>query len=313
MSSGKGMLIAAPERWDEACFSVPAIRALVRSGLVGGLVCREEQEAFWKSVCDLPQFLLGEKTRVGAFAKELGDGWEASLVWEKGLPAKAFSKAGISKRLGPSCAGLGKLLTHAMEISEEPTVHRVRFYLNSASEMGIAVDRHEFFEPAEMGISPAQGSILLCPDSDFGVSYEWPLARWQELSEKLIKQSKSIAIACLGGGRSLGTQLAEKLGDQAEAIAPISFGTSLPLLASKQIVVAADGSLPHLAAHAGATCVTLFGPNDAVWKRPLGKRHQVVKRHVECSPCLSAKCLMDDRCQNELDVAAVLAGISKIS
>lgn len=90
-------------------------------------------------------FCSEKKTRVGAFAKELGDGWEASLVWEKGLPAKAFSKAGISKRLGPSCAGLGKLLTHAMEISEEPTVHRVRFYLNSASEMGIAVDRHEFF------------------------------------------------------------------------------------------------------------------------------------------------------------------------
>ena len=40
------------------------------------------------------------------------------------------------------------------------------------------------------------------------------------------------------------------------------------------------------------TDVTLFGPNDPAWKRPLGKRHAVVRRHVECAPCLAARCAM---------------------
>jgi ADP-heptose:LPS heptosyltransferase len=71
------------------------------------------------------------------------------------------------------------------------------------------------------------------------------------------------------------------------------------------LVVAADGSLPHLAAHVGSTCVTLFGPNDPAWKRPLGKRHAVVRRHVECAPCLLAKCPMDLRCQKELEAERV--------
>src|SRR5690606_5787049 len=80
---------------------------------------------------------------------------------------------------------------------------------------------------------------------------------------------------------------------------------ALPLLAAHSLVIAADGSLPHLAAHVGSTCVTLFGPNDPAWRRPLGRRHLVVKRHVECAPCLLAKCPMDLRCQNELETGRV--------
>ncbi len=56
MGDGKGMLLGMPERWDEACFAVPAVRALVKSGLAGGIVCPEQQADFWKTVSDLPQF-----------------------------------------------------------------------------------------------------------------------------------------------------------------------------------------------------------------------------------------------------------------
>ena len=103
--------------------------------------------------------------------------------------------------------------------------------------------------------------------------------------------------------------MAERLGIDTGFFDAEPLAEVLPLLAVHELTVAADGSLPHLAAHAGSTCVTLFGPNDAVWKRPLGKRHKVVKRHVECAPCLSAACLFDGRCQTELEVARVMAAI----
>lgn len=107
--------------------------------------------------------------------------------------------------------------------------------------------------------------------------------------------------------------MAERLGGETGFFHAEPLAGALPQLAVQELTVAADGSLPHLAAHAGSTCVTLFGPNDAAWKRPLGKRHKVVKRHVECAPCLSAKCLLDGRCQAELEVARVLAAISSIT
>jgi len=309
MSDAKGMLVAMPERWDEACFAVPAIRALAGSGLITGLVCREEQDAFWKTVCKLPRHLFSGKTSAGDLSKRIGDGWQAALVWEQGVAAKAFAKAKIERRIGPDLKALAKFLTDALDVKEAPTEHRVRIYLNTAASLGVQVDRPEFFIAAPLGVQAEPKTVLLCPGSDYGPSYEWPLDRWQELAEALLEQGKRITVAGVVGGRGLGKILAGRLGSDAEFFHASPLAASLPLLAAHQLIISADGSLPHLAAHAGSTCVTLFGPNDAVWKRPLGKRHVVVKKHVECAPCLSPKCLMDGRCQNDLEVETVLAAI----
>lgn len=306
MSPGEGMVVALPERWDEACFAVPAVRALVRSGLIGALVCSEEQESFWKTVCALPCFTFSQKTSTGQLAKLLANDWNASLVWEDGVAAKAFAKAKIPRRLGPASANLKKLLTHPLQAHEAPTEHRVRLYLNTAEEMGVPVDQPEFFAPASLDIPTKSNSILLCPGSDFGISHEWPLDRWQMVAEALLEKGKRLTIAGSIGSRDLGKILVGRLGGEAEFFHAAPFNAALPSLATFQRVIAADGSLPHLAAYAGSTCVTLFGPNDPNWKRPLGKQHVIVKHHVECSPCMSPKCLMDERCQNELQVADVL-------
>jgi ADP-heptose:LPS heptosyltransferase len=303
------MLLGMPERWDEACFAVPALRALLKSGLAGGIVCREGQADFWNTVCSLPQFTFSERTSAGELAGKLGSGWEASVVWDHGIAAKAFSKAKIDRRLGPAEKKLSKLLTHPLEVSEAAHEHRVRLYIKTCEEMGAPVDRPEFFVAAPLGIPAEPSTVLLCPDSDFGASHEWPLDRWQELAEALLERGKRVHVAGLGAGRGLGEILAGRLGEGVAFFHAAPLAAAMPLLAGHQVVIAADGSLPHLAAHAGSTCVTLFGPNDATWKRPLGKRHVVVKRHVACAPCLSAKCVMDGRCQGELDVATVLAAI----
>lgn len=307
------MLLGLPERWDEACFALPAVRALENSGLVGGLVLREEQAEFWKTVSGLPQVVFSEKSGVRKLAGELSGKWEASLVWEDGIAAQAFAQAKISKRLGPEKPVPGKLLTHPLDVAEGSTEHRVRLYLKTCKRMGVAVDKPEYFAPVDLGIPPEPGTVLLCPGSDFGASHEWPLGRWQELGEALRTAERRITVADVAGGRGLGKMLAERLGDGTKFFHAEPLAGALPLLAVHELTVAADGSLPHLAAHAGSTCVTLFGPNDAVWKRPLGKRHKVVKQHVECAPCLSAKCLLDGRCQTELEVAKVLAAIASIT
>ena len=309
MSEHKGMLVAVPERWDEACFAVPAVRALVRSGLLKGLVCREEQEAFWNTVCKIPRYMFSAKTSAGELAKRIGGDWQAALAWEDGIAAKAFAKAKIERRLGPDSGRLTKLLSHPLDSVEGPTEHRVKMYIKTCEQMGVAVDKPEFFVAASLGVPAGPKTVLLCPGSDFGPSYEWPLDRWQEVAVAMLEQGKRVTVAGIFGQRGLGKILANRLGNEVEFFHATPLGAALPLLARHQLVISADGSLPHLAAHAGSTCVTLFGPNDAVWKRPLGKRHVVVKRHVECAPCLSAKCLMDGRCQNELEVTKVLAAI----
>ena len=276
------------------------------SGLGVGVLCRDAARAFWQTQPGLEVLAFPEKSKAKAVAAEIRGNWRASLAWEPGHAAEAFALAGIERRLGPD--GLRKLrkhLTHPLACAEKPLEHRVRFYLSAAEDMGLETERPEFFTAAAPGSGPVAGTVLLGPDSDYGASHEWPLERWEELARKLLDGGCQVAVAGLTGGRNLCRTLAERLGGQADYSPAESFAALLPMLATKALVIAVDGSLPHLAAHAGSTCVTLFGPNDPTWKRPLGRRHAVVKRHVECAPCLLAKCPLDMRCQSELETGRV--------
>ena len=100
MISGE-MLIAAPERWDEACFAVPALRALVASGLRTGVLCPESQREFWQTLEQVAVIHFPVKARAKLVAKEISGNWQAALAWESGLAAETFKLAGIPKRLGP--------------------------------------------------------------------------------------------------------------------------------------------------------------------------------------------------------------------
>ncbi len=305
------MLVAAPERWDEACFAVPAVRALVASGLQTGILCPEEQRDFWSTLEGVTVLDFPVRAKAKLVAAGIAGNWQASLGWEAGFAAEVFKIAGIPRRLGADERRLKKLLTHPLGFSAGPLEHRVRHYLAAAEELGVETGRPEFFAPAALGVEPVAGAVLLCPGSDFGPSHEWPVARWLEIGAAILRSGRRVTVASVNGGRGLGETLATNLGEGVEFFHAAPLAGALPLLAVHGWVIAADGSLPHLAAHAGATCITLFGPNDPAWKRPLGRRHAVIRKHVECSPCLLAKCPLDGRCQHEMETARVLRAVSE--
>jgi len=222
-----------------------------------------------------------------------------------------FAKARILRRLGREDTLPRRSLTHPLAVRETPgpVEHRVRHYLAAIEELGIPTHKPEFFAPAGQTPAPEAGTVLLSPDSDFGSSHEWELERWLEIGRALAEASVTVTVAGMPGGRGLGRSLAAQLGGDTPFFEAAPGAAMLPLLAVHSVVVAADGSLPHLAAHAGATCLTLFGPNDPAWRRPLGRRHSVVRRHVECAPCFLAKCPIDHRCLRELEAGRVLAAL----
>lgn len=295
--------MAAPERWDEACFMLPALRAAVASGLKTGVLCHPAQLPLWQAVPGAEVIGIPDQTR-DAVAVIRGH-WQAALLWEAGRAADLAAKAAIPRRLGPAAEPkLRRRLTHPLAATPGPLDHRVRFYLAAIEEMGIATDRPEFFAP--LGNPPDRAAVLLAPESDYGPSHEWAPGRWLELARALIDDGRSLRIAAI---RKNGTaeKLAAALG--AEILDATHPGALLAELAKHRFLISADASLPHLAAHAGATCITLFGPNDPQWKRPLGKRHLVLRRHVECAPCLLRKCPLDLRCQRELEAATVVEAV----
>jgi len=301
------LVIAAPQRWDEACFSVPTIRALEKSKLLSAILCREEQQYFWTSVSNASVITYSQKSNPSHIASQLTGIFESSIAWDDAIPATAFAKARITNRIGPEDSPLRKFFTQPIKIRERPTEHRILFYINSAKHFGIEVNLPEFFMPASIGIPALSDTILLSPGSDFGPSHEWPLNQWIELTEQLLEQNKIITVACSIGKEDLGKNLTNRFGTQINSFHASPLHTSIPTIAANRIVIASDSSLPHLAAYTGSSCITLFGPNNPSWKRPIGKQNIVAKQHAECSPCLSPKCLMDHRCLTQLSPSKILS------
>lgn len=315
---GGVILFAAPRRWDEACFSVPALRAIraARPNCTLGVLCHDEQHTFWQTVPGLNQIIAyDDKTSVRQLLKspELSrHEWDAGIFWEKGIAAEFFHARKIAHRLAYGEKDLLKWTTEPVPPQNEPgpVVHRVLHYLQFMEKLRIPTQKPELFAPCLTDAPRLPKHVVVCPGSDYGPSHEWSLTRWTEILNLLLDHCHAtVTIVHQPDGKSTHAIELSKLFPECRSEKPASFARSLPLLASATLAIAADSSLGHLSAHVGTPTVALFGPNDPHWRRPLGKLHACVRHKVECSPCLLAKCPLDHRCQNELTYAEVAAVI----
>lgn len=299
--------VIAPIEWREACFSFPAMRALERHGIEIRIICPESQQNFWQLSGFPPACTYPQKIRTSQLASRI-EGAEQILCWEAGIAAEAAAKRKVPIRFGPAEKHLTRWLTQPIApfSMAGPVEHRVRHYLHLVETFGIETMVQDHFRPLSL---PVEREILtlLAPDSDLGRHYEWPLDRWDELTR--ILQEKEVPCVITTHG-PLGQQLALRHPD----IPTLSWqAPELETLARFTLVIGADASLPHLAAHVGAIVLPLFGPGEPEWKRPLGRRHRIARCKVECSPCFDSGCRMDLRCQKELDVSTVLRTLASIS
>ena len=274
-----------------------------RMGVIVEVLCPERQSDFWRATGFQPVTSYGERVSARELAGRLKD-HKAVLLWEAGVVADASAKASIPRRIGPQEKELVKRLTEPVSVEEPPgpVRHRVRYYLDLAAKLGAKTMVAENFAVLQMHVPRAVERVLLVPDSGLGAHYEWPLDRWAALAKNLLENGRQLWIASGTKGAALAKAIPEA------ELKTLSW-PALDDIGSCSLCVAVDGSVPHFAAHVGTTCVVLFGPGEPNWMRPLGRRHVIVRRRAECSPCHATKCRMDLRCQNDLEVEDVLRAI----
>lgn len=317
---GGAILYAAPLRWDEACFSVPALRAmcLARPLATVGVICHYAQSALWKTVPGVRTLIsYNDSTtlrKLMAQEQSSRHAWDCAILWEDGLAARFCEAMQLKQRLGYAGKSLQKLLTDAVPRADEPgpVVHRVQHYLRIMETLKVPTRVPQIFTPCGMEVSRQARHVVVCPASDYGASHVWTSDGWSQVLRFLLEKCRaSVTIVSLPGARDTITQeLAAKFPD-CESKQVETWADAMEVLAGAVMCVAADSSLCHLSAHVGTTTVCLFGPNDPVWRRPLGVQHVYLHQKVECSPCLMPKCLLDRRCQNELTHDKVIAAIQQ--
>lgn len=342
--TGGVLAIASPTQLEEACFAAPAIRALKRARPQGTLVmvCPENVAPLWQIMPEVDQVLpYQEKNSPRQLARALHESgllFDSAILWEKNTAARAIHKNKIRQRLGYPNKDLKKLLSDEVPVVSQagPIEHRVRYYLLFIGKLGVKpfepanftpTKRPQVLERLRMALGKDEGNVLapfsqvsersriaLVPDSDYGTSATWALENYDAVLAQLLEKNEHDI--CLLAPSSRSNSAAKTLAEKHQIPLIASDGNvakNLAFLATCELMIGNDGTLPHLAAHVGTPTLTLFGPNEPAWKRPLGKIHQILREHVPCSPCFLSTCPLDHRCLKAITPAQVLTKISEMT
>ena len=144
-----------------------------------------------------------------------------------------------------------------------------------------------------------------------------PIARWKT---KLWSETNFSALADWLHAEKNATVIFTGSREDRDAIQRICAGMSSPasnwagetslkelaaLAALCDLFITTDTGPMHIAAAAGAKVVALFGPT-APWRTgPYGPLSVSIRAGIDCSPCFKRKCDKNNRCMEELSVAAV--------
>jgi heptosyltransferase-2 len=309
---GGYLAIASPESISEACFSVPAVRA-VRNALPQGtivVVANQDTAPVWRKVTEINLVIEhGSADSARKIARLLNDHdvpFDSSIAWEDSPAAQAFAKVGIPQRFGYPSKKLAKSLTDPVEVVRKigPIEHQVNHYLLFVEKLGAEPFTPSNFTAPPRPKPPQTFLIAVAPGSDYGSASEWPLERFSEFVGELANHC-DVAILPSPDQPGPAAALAKSLGDPTLNL-ELEGDALLDFLATCNGLIACDGSVPHLASFVGTPSLVFFGPNEPEWRRPLGRIHQILRHHVPCSGCLLNKCPLDHRCMDEITIPEAL-------
>jgi heptosyltransferase-2 len=164
-----------------------------------------------------------------------------------------------------------------------------------------------------MGVKSVRPLVGLIPGAAYGTAKRWPAERFAALADRLAGNLGAEIILFGSAGER---DVAERIESLSRAkIHNVAGQTRLrelaALLAECKVVVTNDTGAMHVAAAVGTPVVAVFGPTNPVTTSPVGPRHTLIRRPMDCSPCLLRHCPIDHRCMTAIDVEEVFEATCK--
>ncbi|HED00496.1 MAG TPA: lipopolysaccharide heptosyltransferase II [Proteobacteria bacterium] len=267
-------------------------------------------------------------------AKELAEeGFDLAILLQNAFEAAWLAYlARIPRRAGYNTDARSLLLTHGVPLKKETKkIHQVYYYLRMLEGLGLEVDQKPqlFLKPAPDDIAWARKALLplipplkkgdtggfsdenkligINPGAAYGPAKRWLPERFVELAGMLTRQVDAKVVV-------FGTNADRKVGEGALAKAPecvinmagkTTLGQAMALMAQCRVFITNDSGLMHVAAALHIPLVAIFGSTNPVTTGPFSDRAVIVRKDIDCSPCLKAVCPVDFRCMKAITTEEV--------
>jgi len=258
------------------------------------------------------------KTMMRAIIEIRRQRFDLAILFQNAFEAALLSYlGGVKFRLGYNTDGRGLLLTHAvMRDSRILNIHQTEYYLSILRAMGwearsrnprITVSREDIKTAGELleslHVQREDFLVGLSPGAIYGGAKRWPEERFARIGD-LAAENWGAKIIIMGTPKE--QEIAQGVCEMMtrkpiNLCGKTNLGRAIGVISLCRFFVTNDSGLMHIAAALGIPTVAIFGSTDAVTTSPKGPRTRIVRREVECSPCLKKECPTDHRCMLSID------------
>ncbi len=329
----------------DAVMSVPALRELRRifpdaqitlhtrswadglfqdASFIEEIVTFDKSKWKYRDVLDNSEFLKG-------------DGFDLAILFPNSFEsALTYFFSRIPRRIGYNKDLRGLLLTDPIAVPEwKNRRHEVFYYLsliaeterlmlgrdtvsNAIPDIRLEISDERRVEARrqllEFGIDPGKKTVALGVGSTNSRAKRWPARKYSELNDRL--QTELNANILLVGSEDEADVASEVFGMSIKKPINIAGKTDLSevaaILSEIDLLISNDMGLAHIAPAVGTLTLAIFGPTNPETTRPFSDNAQVIRKVVDCSPCMLRDCPIDHRCMEWVSVDEVFIAAADI-
>ncbi len=156
--------------------------------------------------------------------------------------------------------------------------------------------------------------IAINPGAAYGSAKRWFPERFAEVGDLLAKRYDARILLTGGPGEvEMGRDISAAMHCQPlNMIGKTSVREMMSLLAHSRLLVTNDSGPMHVAAAFSTPIVAVFGPTDHTTTCPVSKNVKIVRKQVDCAPCLLRECPTDHRCMTEITATDVITAACQL-
>jgi heptosyltransferase-2 len=322
----------------DAVMSVPALRELRRifPNAHIALHTRSWAEGIFRDVDFLDEIITFEQT--GSTLKNaVAQGLElrnrqfvlAILFPNSFASALAARLAGIPRRFGYAREARQVLLTDPIAVPDSKNSrHEVYYYLNLIAEVEKAflsqetvMDRKPITDlPVsghrregarrilrDLGVVQSNKIVALGVGSANSRAKRWLPENYARLNDRL-QEELGVDVVLIGSKDEINvSETVAKMSVRKPTIltGKTKLDEAVAILAEVDLLISNDMGLAHVAPAVGTKTLAIFGPTNPETTAPFSPNVRVIRKEVECSPCMLRDCPIDHRCMTRISVDEV--------
>jgi len=336
------IIIRAPNWIGDAVTATPAIRALRRAFPQSrvALMCRPWVAPIYQHSPDVDEVTSINDKGAGigflAAIRAIRRGrYDLGVLFPNSFgTALALWAGGVRRRVGYDRDGRRFFLTDPVPATEAVLrAHIVEYYLNLVRGL-VDVDKAERKQVLVAGakeeeevarILEAAGAgerdrlIGVNPGAAYGTAKRWLPERYAALSGHLTREhGVRIVVTGSASEAELGEQVAAMAREPAPGREPVvnlagklTLGQFVALMRRLRLFITNDSGAMHIAAAMDVPIVAIFGSTDWIATAPYSDKAVLVRKEIDCAPCLLRECPHEHECMTKITEVDVLRAVEE--